>query len=97
MKSLRFPAEANAEFVAAAEFSERQQAALGRRFIDAVENATRRIRRQPRIYSRAEGDARKCRVRRFPFGVIYRERGDAIEIIAVAHLRRRPGYWKARL
>ncbi|WP_424204564.1 hypothetical protein [Sulfuricaulis sp.] len=32
----------------------------------------------------------------FPYGIIYRVRFDVIEIIAVMHLRRSPGYWKQR-
>jgi toxin ParE1/3/4 len=35
--------------------------------------------------------------RRFPYQLIFREFMDRIQIIAVAHQRRRPGYWKRRL
>ena len=35
-------------------------------------------------------------LRRFPFGVVYRELGETLQIVAVAHGRRRPGYWKGR-
>jgi toxin ParE1/3/4 len=34
--------------------------------------------------------------RRFPYTLIYRVDGDAVRIGAVAHQRRRPGYWRAR-
>ena len=40
---------------------------------------------------------RSCRLRRFPYGLVYVERGNIIFGIAVAHLRRRPGYWRNRL
>jgi toxin ParE1/3/4 len=33
---------------------------------------------------------------RFPFTLVYRLRGDEVEILAVAHARRRPGYWRSR-
>jgi hypothetical protein len=33
---------------------------------------------------------------RFPFLVVYRVVGSEIEVIAVAHARRRPGYWRSR-
>ena len=36
------------------------------------------------------------RVRKFPYKVVYRNQQDGIEIIAVAHGKRRPGYWKGR-
>jgi hypothetical protein len=35
-------------------------------------------------------------VLRFPYGVIYRLSGDTVEIVAVMHLSRKPGYWKHR-
>jgi hypothetical protein len=33
---------------------------------------------------------------RFPFSLVYRMRGDDVEVLAVAHGRRRPGYWRSR-
>jgi toxin ParE1/3/4 len=39
---------------------------------------------------------RRFLLRRFPYGVVYRELGETIQIVAVAHGRRRPGYWKER-
>jgi toxin ParE1/3/4 len=35
-------------------------------------------------------------VRRFPFVVFYAEDEAAIRLIAVAHGRRRPGFWRKR-
>jgi len=35
-------------------------------------------------------------LRRFPFAVVYRETGETIQIVAIAHGRRKPGYWKDR-
>ena len=39
---------------------------------------------------------RRFLLRRFPFVVVYREVGETIQVIAVAHGRRKPGYWKER-
>jgi len=36
-------------------------------------------------------------LRRFPFLIVYREVSDVIEIVALAHGRRKPFYWKQRL
>lgn len=38
-------------------------------------------------------NVRRVLVRRFPFNVIYRLRGDELQIVAFAHTRRKPGYW----
>ncbi len=34
---------------------------------------------------------------RFPFAVVFFEDGDRVTVVAVEALRRRPGYWRARL
>ncbi len=39
-------------------------------------------------------ESRRYVFRRFPFYLVYREGADAIQVLAVAHGRRRPGYWQ---
>ncbi|MCX7015128.1 MAG: type II toxin-antitoxin system RelE/ParE family toxin [Candidatus Sumerlaeota bacterium] len=92
-----FHAAARAELLAAAEYYESQQLGLGARFLGAVEDATERVQSNPVLYRIAEADVRQCRVLRFPYGVIYRVKAQHIEIVAVMHLRRKPGYWSSRL
>jgi hypothetical protein len=43
------------------------------------------------------GETRRCLLRRFPYGLIYALDQDDILILAVAHTRREPGYWRDRL
>lgn len=95
MSSARFDPAASEEFGAAAIFYEKQQSGLGARFITAVEATVARIEQAPTLHRLIEKDIRKVRVRRFPYGVVYRIR-ESIEIIAVMHLQRRPGYWQER-
>ena len=40
---------------------------------------------------------RRCPFRRFPYQVIFRERAEVVQVVAVAHGRRRPSYWRSRL
>ena len=40
---------------------------------------------------------RRLLVKRFPYQLIYRVEGDEIVIYAVAHQKRRPGYWRKRI
>jgi len=42
------------------------------------------------------GNTRRFLLRRFPFFVVYRAYNDHVEVVAVAHARRRPGYWVQR-
>ena len=97
MKPYGFHPEAMAEADAAAQFYEEQQPGLGRRFVDALSDAITRIRRNPQLYRRVSGNMKKCRMLRFPYGVIFRDQEECLEIIAVMHLKRKPGYWKSRV
>ena len=93
---LRWHGEARAEADAAAAFYNDKQPGLAQRFLDDLEDTLHRIQRHPSAYRQVEGEIRKCRVAHFPYGVIYRVQSDFIEIIAVMHLRRSPGYWRKR-
>jgi plasmid stabilization system protein ParE len=91
-----FHPEARAEFLGSVRYYESQQPGLGRRFLEAVTDAIRRIEAHPNQFRVVSGTWRQCRVSRFPFGLIYRVRNDRIEIIAVMHLHRKPEYWQHR-
>ena len=93
---LKWHAEARLEADAAAAFYKEKRPGLEQRFLDSLENILRRIQRHPKAYRGIEGELRKCRLPHFPYGVIYRIQSNHIEIIAIMHLRRSPGYWKQR-
>ncbi|ODS31226.1 MAG: hypothetical protein SCARUB_03647 [Candidatus Scalindua rubra] len=97
MKPVKFHPEAQIEFLNSSLYYEEQQEYLGKRFIEHVEESVRRIQINPLLYPIAEDDCRKCRVNKFPYGIIYRIKKIHIEIIAVMNLYRKPGYWKKRL
>lgn len=40
---------------------------------------------------------RRCHLKRFRYGLIYRIQGDVIEVVAVAHDRQKPEYWRDRV
>jgi plasmid stabilization system protein ParE len=97
LKSIGFHRTALAEFKEAARYYDRQQRGLGLRFVAAVEGALVRIKDDPLKFRLVDSDVRKCRVTRFPYGVIFREREGHIQVIAVMHLHRDPNYWKGRV
>lgn len=66
------------------------------RFQAAIDDAIEHIRERPGSWPRFAGNTRRYLLRGFPYAVIYREQGDAIQILAFAHLRRRPNYWRGR-
>ena len=97
MRPYRLHPEALQEVDEAAAFYKERQPGLEKRFLEALQDAIARIRRNPLMYRRVEGETRKCRVLHFPYGVIYRLDGNEdLEILAVMHLRKPPGYWKSR-
>ncbi len=97
MKLYSFYPEALLEADEAAKFYEESQEGLGNRFIESLTDAVNRIRRNPSLYQKIYKNIRKCRMLRFPYGVIFRAQKNRVEIIAVMHLKRKPGYWKSRI
>ena len=63
----------------------------------AVADTVESIATNPECYPRVSGTIRKCRVPRFPYGVLYRFDGRRVDILVVMHLHRQPGFWKKRL
>lgn len=66
-------------------------------FAHAIEKAISRIREEPNSFPLAAHGTRKLTLLRFPFNVFYRSSEIDVVIIAVAHQKRRPGYWSERL
>jgi plasmid stabilization system protein ParE len=78
-------------------YYEAQRPGLGAEFRDEVRSALERIERFPEAWHPLSASTRRCRTHRFPYGIIYQVRPDEILIVAVAHLHRRPDYWKDRI
>lgn len=97
-RGVEFHPDAEAELAAAAAFYAREAPRLGEELVAAVEDVVARIVQFPASGAPYAGSTRRLLVSRFPFAVIYRERAArSVEIVAVMHLRRRPGYWCGRL
>jgi len=92
-----FHPDADEELDEAVRYYEGCQPGLGLEFAEEVQAAIGRIIQYPKAWSRLSANTRRCLVNRFPYGVIYQLKSEAIRVIAVAHLHRRPGYWKDRL
>lgn len=65
-------------------------------FVAEPDLAVRRIGDNPEGWPTYVHGTRRYLMRRFPFAVVYRRAGAMIEVVAVAHARRRPGYWRNR-
>ena len=96
MKPTVFHSAVEPELDAAAAYLDTQQAGLGRDFRLAFEEALARIATNPFLYAIEVDEARGCPLRKFSYTVYYANFDDCIWIAAVAHQRRRPGYWRSR-
>lgn len=93
---VRLLAPAQRELVDAIRYYEKERVGLGNEFRQEAWLAVERIRGLPHGWSPLGGNIRRCQLRRFPYGVIYEPLESEIVIIAVAHLHRRPDYWRTR-
>jgi plasmid stabilization system protein ParE len=66
------------------------------RFAAAVDAALDRIAANPTQFASPDGVHRECPVKKFPFRVVYRLVDDRVLVVAIAHAKRRPGYWRRR-
>jgi len=74
-----------------------QERGLGDAFLLEAMAAIDRIQRYPDAWHPLGASLRRCRLRRFPYGLIYSAPEDEILIVAVAHSHRRPSYWRGRV
>ena len=96
MIAYSFHPEAEAEFADAALFYESRVEGLGRFFSAEVHRIVSLIRAFPDVGAPIRPHVRRVLVDRFPYAVVYHHDHKSIVILAVAHSRRRPGYWKRR-
>ena len=89
---------ASDEFSEAVRWYEARRSGLGGEFFDAVAATLSLIEINPEIGASisADGQTRRALVAKFPYQVVYRLRPTEMVIVAVAHLKRRPGYWTNR-
>ncbi|NIA31986.1 MAG: type II toxin-antitoxin system RelE/ParE family toxin [Actinobacteria bacterium] len=65
-------------------------------FAAEVKRTLERILQFSEAWTRLSARTRRCRTKKFPYGLVYQIRSDKILIIAVMHSRRHPDSWKNR-
>ncbi len=96
--SYQFHPEAEAEHLETVAYYETRQAGLGASYLSEFEYALEQVCEAPHRYPiERQPDIRRMRLRRFPFTVFFRESEDTVQVLGVAHHRRRPSYWLSRL
>lgn len=95
-RGLEYLDEAVDEVEAVARWYAERSSTAAIAFSDEIDAAESAIVRLPEAWPSFDHGTRRYLLRRFPYSVVYRVEPDRIVIVAVAHARRRPGYWRWR-
>lgn len=95
--TIRIAAAAREELRWAVGRYDQERPELGDEFSVEMERCVGRLAEHPEIGSPYLAGTRRVVAHRFPFSVVYRLRGSEVEVIAFAHHRRKPGYWRERI
>jgi plasmid stabilization system protein ParE len=93
---IEFHLAALQELTDSARYYESRLPGLGVDFRSEVGRSLDLLNDNPAIGVVVEAPYRCLFLDRFPFSVFYRIEGSTLRILAIAHQRRRPGYWKGR-
>lgn len=96
MKSLSVHPEATTEAAKAREWYAERGTGTAEAFMRELDQAIEFIRSKPGACPPHVNGTRRYLLRRFPFSIVFRETDESIQVVAVAHSRRRPGYWTER-
>ncbi|HEB98547.1 MAG TPA: type II toxin-antitoxin system RelE/ParE family toxin [Thiotrichales bacterium] len=94
-RRVEFHPLATSEAETAADWYAQRNPQAARAFLKELTHSIEMIREAPERWPRF-GKARRYLMSSFPFSIVYRSKGTAIEIVAIAHHKRRPGYWRSR-
>lgn len=100
LSRVRFHPAAREELTSARDWYDRQRAGLGAELVDEIERAVEAVCANPRAWPSPAGAPRLRRfvLPRFPYSVLYAaEPEGGLLVVALAHTKRRPGYWRGRL
>jgi plasmid stabilization system protein ParE len=96
-KPYEFHPAARREFLAADDWYAARSPEASAAFLAAISDALQNVTSSPQRWPGYLFGTRRFVLQRFPFSVIYLDDPDQVRVIAVAHAKRKPGYWKRRI
>jgi toxin ParE1/3/4 len=96
-KPYRFHPEAWLEFEKADDWYLSHSFDASVAFLSDVNGALEGISEAPRRWPKYLHGTRRFILQRFPFSIVYLDDPQIVTIVAVAHSKRKPGYWKDRI
>jgi plasmid stabilization system protein ParE len=101
LKNLTFDRHALAELSDAADWYEQQRSGLAIEFLHEADLVFTHVRERPLLFPRLtlcpDLDLRRALLKRFPFAVVFVPLDVEVRVLAVAHNKRREGYWLGRV
>jgi plasmid stabilization system protein ParE len=94
---LRFHPEAVAEAERSRDWYARRSPRAAQGFLDELSKAFASIQGSPEAWQAHLHGTRRFTFRRYPFVVVFRVEDESVLIVAVAHTKRKPGYWGDRV
>ena len=93
-KTLRIRSEAREEIDSAFEWYFQRSPRAADAFLAEVDASLSQIASHPQIHPRYTENTRRCILEKFPYSVVFQEKDDIVLVIALAHAKRRFGYWR---
>ena len=97
MTRVTFHPEADAEITEAARYYETRSAGLGFSFLIELDASIEQVTANPEAFLLVSHEVRRKPLRRFPYSLLYVIESDRIRVVAAAHNKRRPDYWRSRI
>jgi plasmid stabilization system protein ParE len=88
--------EAEIELWEAVAYYEEKASGLGLDFASEIERSLEILREAPERWSLRPDGTRRFLTQRFPYLIVYTHESDQIWVVAIAHCKRRTGYWTDR-
>jgi toxin ParE1/3/4 len=96
-KKVELHEDAALEYEAAFDWYMERSILAASKFAAAVNRAMDMIVEVPQRWPTGSYGTRRFLLQKFPFAIVYRELPTVIQMVAIAHTRRKPGYWKQRI
>ena len=95
-REVEFHSDAVEETRAAIQWYAERSVHAAESFLTDLEVTLQHLADNPERLSSYLQGTRRAALRTFPYLVVFRESQDRIQIVAVAHAKRKPGYWRKR-
>ncbi len=93
---VEFDIEAGVEYDEAVEWYRKRSPKSALKFVLTIGKALENIAADTNRFPRVEAGCQRCGLQPFPYSIIFHQLPDKVLVIAVAHAKRRPGYWRNR-